>query len=244
MTTHTFDPVLITGATSGIGFELANEFARRGHPLVVVGPVEPEIRTLAGRLSHEHHVPVTPLAADLRNQTAADELYARLTALGVPCNILVVNAGPFRRDALDFSLADEIASMRAAVDSGLHLARRVLPALHERGSGRVLIAAAASAFAPAPVQAACAAVRIDVVSAAESLADSLGRSGVTVTAFCHAAADTVSIPVGIEGQTPGFSTVASAAPAPASDIVDSFIRGDRIINPGVSTPATIIESVA
>src|SRR5215216_1774789 len=96
MTSSSFsknETALITGASSGIGLALAREFAKHGHPLVLVAPVQAELDHIAAELRTEFGVTVLPVAKDLYNEAAAEELFDQLMNEGVGIEILVNNAG-------------------------------------------------------------------------------------------------------------------------------------------------------
>jgi len=85
------ETTLITGASSGIGLHLAKEFARHGHPLVLIAPVEEELNRIARDLSAAYHVDVGIMACDLREPNAAERIFSGLA--GRDIEILVNNAG-------------------------------------------------------------------------------------------------------------------------------------------------------
>src|SRR4051812_43913293 len=85
--------VLITGASSGIGFHLARQFAQHGHRLYLVAPESGSLENAADTIAREFDVTATPLAKDLTDAAAIDELCDQLSADGVNIDILVNNAG-------------------------------------------------------------------------------------------------------------------------------------------------------
>src|SRR5438045_1289552 len=84
---------LVTGASSGIGLQIAREFARRGHPLVLVAPVDSELETIAEQMEAEFGVSVDFFARDLTEEDAASSIFTQLTEDGIEIEILVNNAG-------------------------------------------------------------------------------------------------------------------------------------------------------
>src|SRR3954470_9466549 len=90
---HHDETVLITGASSGIGLHLAHEFARHGHPLVLVAPVEAELNEIAAHMQGTHGVTARVIAKDLEQPNAAQEIFDELQRDGVAVDILVNNAG-------------------------------------------------------------------------------------------------------------------------------------------------------
>src|SRR5690606_1447266 len=87
------ETTLITGASSGIGYHLARELAKHGHPLIIVAPVLAEVERVATEIQRECKVGVQPLAKDLSQEHAADEIFAALSGSGTRVDILVNNAG-------------------------------------------------------------------------------------------------------------------------------------------------------
>src|SRR5436853_2287151 len=87
------ETALITGSSSGIGFHLAHEFARHGHPLVLVAPVQSELEGVARKIKTEHGVNVTVIAKDLEKENSAQEIFNELRAQAIDVDILVNNAG-------------------------------------------------------------------------------------------------------------------------------------------------------
>ncbi|HEX9048512.1 MAG TPA: SDR family NAD(P)-dependent oxidoreductase, partial [Verrucomicrobiae bacterium] len=85
--------VLITGASSGIGLELAREFARNGHPLVIVAPIHEEIDAVANQIQEEFGTEITSLAADLSREDSPQFIFDALQERGLDVHILVNNAG-------------------------------------------------------------------------------------------------------------------------------------------------------
>src|SRR3954463_10874704 len=91
------ETTLVTGATSGIGFHLAQEFASHGHPLVLVAPVEAELQQIASELEDQHGVSIRVIAKDLEEPQAAQQIFDELATNSVTIEILVNNAGHGQR---------------------------------------------------------------------------------------------------------------------------------------------------
>src|SRR3954468_9887428 len=88
------ETALITGSSSGIGLHLAHEFARHGHPLVLVAPVLSELKNVGADIQSKHNVSGDVVAKDLENDNAAEEIFAELSRRDIRIDILVNNAGP------------------------------------------------------------------------------------------------------------------------------------------------------
>ena len=179
---------LITGASAGLGLELARLFAADGHPLVLAARRADRLESLAGTLRRDFEVDVKVVAADLAEAGAAAALADRLAAEGPGIRHLVNNAGvgaygPFvARDPDAYrNLLD--LNVRALTD----LTRLLLPPLLADGAGGrrgVLNVASTAAFQPGPLMAAYFASKAYVLSLSEALHEELRGTGVTVTAFC------------------------------------------------------------
>jgi short-subunit dehydrogenase len=175
---------LITGASSGIGLELARIFAKNRHDLVLVARTEPKLRELseeAQAFGVRGHV----IAADLSVPGAVQALTDRVHALGVDVDILVNNAGyadfgPFVETPLDV----ELSMIQVNIVALTELTKRLLPAMVARKSGRILNLASTAAFFPGPLMAVYYATKAYVLSFSEAIATELEGTGVTVTALC------------------------------------------------------------
>lgn len=185
---------VVTGASSGIGYELAVQFARAGFDLIVAAE-DQDITTAAGSLQEFGSGPgvqVMPVQADLATFDGVEELCAAVAGAGVPPEALAINAGigvsgDFVRDN---ELADELRLVNLNVTSAVHLAKRVLPSMIAQGSGGVLFTSSIAATAPGPYHATYAASKAFLLSFAEALGYELRATGVTVTALMPGPTDT------------------------------------------------------
>ena len=179
------ETALITGASGGIGLELARLFAARGFDLIVVARRAAELEALAERCRRERGVEVHVRPTDLLAVGAASKLVQQLSDDGLEVDILVNNAGLMDMGAfatIDVDRHERLLQLNVVVLASL--ARRILPAMIERGHGRILNVASTSAFQPVPSMALYAASKAFVLSLSESLSEELKGTGVTVTALC------------------------------------------------------------
>jgi short-subunit dehydrogenase len=175
---------LITGASSGIGLELARICAHNGHDVVLVARHEDKLRGLAAELAGRS-VRAHVLAADLAAPGAAAALVARVQALGVDVDVLVNNAGfglygRFAETALD----TELSMIQLNIVALTELTKRLLPPMVARRSGRIMNVASTAAFFPGPLMAVYYATKAYVLSFSEAIANELQGTGVTVTVLC------------------------------------------------------------
>lgn len=177
--------VLITGASSGIGRELARIFARDGYNLILVNRDIQRLNLLASELREKYSSNVKVFAKDLTFIFSADEIFAELTREGIHIDILVNNAGvgvhgPFAETDLKKGLDMLQINMLAPT----HLTRLFLPAMIQKKFGKIMNVASTAAFQPGPLMAGYFASKAYVLSFSEALANELDGSGVTVTTLC------------------------------------------------------------
>lgn len=181
---------LITGASSGIGEEIARELARRGANVVLVARSEGKLQELARELIAQHGIQAHVLPVDLTSADAGQQLEQGVQKLGLNVDILVNNAGfgffgEFREQP-----AEDIHRMIAVNISALtDLTRRFLPGMMQRGRGRVLNVASTAAFQPGPLMAVYYATKAYVLSFSEAVNEELrthpaAKGNVSVTALC------------------------------------------------------------
>jgi short-subunit dehydrogenase len=181
---------LVTGASVGIGAELARELARHGHDLVLAARSIAPMETLAAEL-RDAGAAATVIAADLSKPGAAATLAHDIARRGLAIEILVNNAGlgaAGRFDRSDPARIGEI--LQVNIVALTELTRLLLPAMVERGHGRIMLVASVAAFQPGPRMAAYFASKAYVLSLGEALAYELRGTGVSVTTLCPGATST------------------------------------------------------
>jgi len=181
---------VVTGASSGIGFALAEQFAQHGFDLLVTSGSD-AIERAAERL-RTFGAQVESVAADLAEYDGVESLYKRIVESGRPVDAIAINAGvgvsgDFARET---SLEDELNLIELNVTSSVHLAKRVLKDMVERGQGRVLITSSIAGTMPAPFEAVYGASKAFLKSFAEGIREELKGTGVTVTALMPGATET------------------------------------------------------
>ena len=173
---------VVTGASSGIGHELAGELAERGFDLLVVAENE-EITTAPARLERPG-AQVTAMRADLTVPTEVDAFATKIKSLNRPVNVLAINAGVGISGGFvqDTSLDDQLAVVDLNVRSAVHLVKLLLPDMVDRAAGRLLFTSSIAATSPGPFQAVYHASKAFLQSFAQGLREELKGTGVTVTA--------------------------------------------------------------
>lgn len=179
------DTALVTGASGGIGEELARLIAADGVNVVLVARSGGKLAALAEELTRRHQVSAVALEQDLSAPDAVDRLERDLASRGLRIDILVNNAGfgtygPF----VETSEAEELRLLQVNVVALTALTKRLLPGMVQRRHGRVLNVASTAAFQPGPLMAVYYASKAFVLSFSEALANETAGTGVTVTCLC------------------------------------------------------------
>jgi short-subunit dehydrogenase len=178
---------VVTGASSGIGLELARQCLQNGFDILVCADSE-KIEEAATQLSTDGNV-VEVCRADLATYEGCEELVRAVGGRAI--DALLLNAGVGTSgEFVDIPLEDELRMIALNCDAVIHLAKRLIPAMKARGSGRVLVTASVVSTAAAPYQAVYAATKAFDLNFAEGLRYELKDSGVTVTALQPGATDT------------------------------------------------------
>lgn len=176
---------VVTGASSGIGDELARAFAARGRALVLVARRRERLEELADRLRTEHGVAVEVVASDLARPEAPGELVAALSDRGITIDTLVNNAGfGLVGGFAALSYDEQVGMIELNVLTLTKLCRHVLPGLIQARRGGILNVASTAAFQAGPNMAVYYATKAFVLSLTEALHEEAKPHGVTVTALC------------------------------------------------------------
>lgn len=182
---------LITGASGGIGYELAKLFARDGYNLALVARSGDNLNQVAGELQGKFGVTVKTIALDLTTAPAARFLFDQLQRERVVVDVLVNNAG-FGVLGEFVEIAEEkiLGQIQLNVTALTHLTRLFLPGMVERRGGKIMNVASTAAFQPGPLMAVYYATKAYVLSFSEALANEVAGTGVVVSCFCPGPTDT------------------------------------------------------
>ena len=177
--------VLITGASSGIGYELAHTYARNDYALVVVARREERLVALKAELEKKYQSEVKVIVKDLALESSSKGLYEQLEADQIKVDVLINNAG-----VGDFSSFTQIEEekLNRMIDLNIKsltlLSRLFVQGMVERGSGYIINIASTAAFQPLPMMAVYGATKAYVLSFTEALAEELKDTGVGSMALC------------------------------------------------------------
>jgi uncharacterized protein len=227
---------LVTGASSGIGADLARELAARGHGVVLVARRADRLEALASELRSTKGVRAEALACDLTDPDAIAALPGRIEELGLTIDILVNNAGyGSAGQFVDLDKQAETDMVRLNCEAVVALSGIYAPAMAERGSGAILILASSAGMQPIPAQATYAASKAFALHFGEALHTELSDLGVAVTTVCPG-------PIATEfaeraGLTEAFEGVPSFARVSPQDCarlsIEGLAKNRRVVVPGL-----------
>lgn len=222
---------LITGASSGIGADLARLFARDGYDLVLVARSEGKLHELAKELG----VTSTVIVADLAKPGAAQMIAGALVARSINIDVLVNNAGygltgPF----VENDLRTEVEMIQVNCVAVTELTKLLLPGMVARKQGRIVNVASTAGFQPGPYMAVYYATKAYVLSFSEALADELRDTPVTVTALCPGPTATGFGSVAGMDETRLFTMMRPMSSAKVAQLgYEGMKRGKRVVITGM-----------
>jgi short-subunit dehydrogenase len=235
---------LITGASGGIGYELAKLFAHDHHNLVLVARSGQKLTQFADELERQFGVSAKPVALDLTEAAAPQFLFDQLRREGIAVDILVNNAGYAKYgEFLEVPLEEHLGQIQLNVSALTVLTKLFLPPMLEKRAGRIMNVASTAGFQAGPLMAVYYATKSYVILFSEALANELQNSGVTVTCLCPSATET-----GFAKRTGNERTrlFASLRPMSAKTVARAGYRGLRkgktLVIPGMRNWLTM-ESV-
>lgn len=175
---------LVTGASAGIGVELARELAGRGAKLILTARRKERLEALAAELA-TRGTETRIVAADLNDPTAPQQIYDATEGAGIAVDILINNAGLGQFGAFHASpMEQELSQVRVNCLAVVHLTRLFLPRMVERKRGWVLVMASTASFQPVPYLSTYAATKVFDRFFAQALAAEVAQFGIKVTTLC------------------------------------------------------------
>jgi uncharacterized protein len=183
--------VLITGASSGIGMELARIFARNNYDLVIIARNEEKLHALAKELEEKNKIKVKVIAKDLRGPNAVHLLYSQLKHENINIDILINNAGfgTFGH-FVEADLGKQIEMLQLNIVALTQLCHQFGKDMVKAGKGQILNVASTAAFQPGPLMAVYFASKAYVLSFSEALHNELSGKGVNVSCLCPGMTET------------------------------------------------------
>ena len=223
--------VVITGASSGIGTELARGLARRGYPLVLVARRRERLDDLAGELSNEYSVGVDVMPLDLSDAESRQQLAERLRSEPIAG---LCNSAGFGTSGVFHTLPIERESEEVVLNALtlMELTHAALPGMVERGGGAVLNIASIAGFQPIPFMAIYSATKAFVQTFSEAVHEELHGTGVSVTVLCPGPVPTEWAQIAdAEHVNAGFAQVSPHGVAEAA--IAGMLDGKRSVVPGL-----------
>jgi hypothetical protein len=225
---------LVTGASGGIGEELARLLAADGRDLVLVARRRDKLESLASELSARHDVRARVIASDLAREQAPQEIFDELRDAGEEVDVLINNAG-FGSYGL-FAETDartELDLLQVNVVALTHLTKLFLPMMIARRAGQVMNVASTAAFQPGPLMAVYYASKAYVLSFSEALSNETGGTGVTVTALCPGPTETGFVAAAGLGESKLFDRAVMDARTVAEAGYRGMLAGKSVVIPGL-----------
>lgn len=224
---------LITGASAGLGLELAQLFAADKHDVVLVARRREQLEALATRLAAERGVVAGVISADLADPGAPQRIVDELKRRGTEIEFLVNNAGFGTTGRfVERDLLRELAMVQVNVTALVHLTGLLLPPMVARGSGRVLNLGSTAGFQPGPFMSVYYATKAFVNSFTEALAYELRGTGVTATVSCPGATATEFGKIAGNDRSPLFRMGTMSATEVAAHAYKAMMSAKVVAIPG------------
>ena len=228
---------VVTGASSGIGADIARELASRGWPVTLVARREERLKALADELMSAHGVRGDVVAADLADPESRQGMIDEIAARGLDVEILVNNAGFGSGGSVhEADRTAEVAMIRTNVEALADLTYAYAPQMVRRGNGAILNVASTAAFQPLPGSATYAATKAFVLALSEAMHEELKGTGVTTTAVCPGPVRTPFVDIISKGESESVSSMPSfvwlSSEETAKAAVEGMLRGRRVVIPG------------
>ena len=237
---------VVTGASSGIGAEMARVLAAEGYGVTLVARREGPLKDLAAELGGSVRAEV--VTADLSDEKSRRAILPAIEERGLVAAALVNNAGFSTTGRIQDADPDrELMMLRTDVEAVVDLCTLFVPGMVARGGGAILNVASTAAFQPIPGQAGYAASKAFVLSYSRAIAVELKESGITVTALCPGPVDTEFVRVAgfdearAKSSTPGFMWV--PAPDVAKAGIHGMLRGKGVVIPGTGNRVTAYAAI-
>lgn len=236
--------VLITGASSGIGLELAKIFAKNGYSLVLCSRSRQKLTSLGKKLEKNHNINTTSIKIDLSKKGSAKELYDKVKERNIQVNILVNDAGVgLWGEFIDTDSKKEQAMIHLNITSLTELNKFFLRDMTKRNEGKILNVGSLAGFFPGPLESVYYATKAYVISFSESLSHELKDTNITLSCLCPGPTKT-----GIEKASGADKSKLYKGnimqPEEVAQIAyNGLMKGKRIIVPGINNKLSYFSSL-
>jgi hypothetical protein len=237
------ETVLITGASSGIGLDLARIFAAKKFDLILTARNHARLTELARQLEKDHAIEAHVIVADLSRPDGPHQIFSEVTRLGLPVDNLINNAGfGAYGEFTDIPLDEELEMIQVNITALTHLTKLAMPQMVQRKRGRIMNVASTAAFQPGPLMAVYYATKAYVLSFSEAIANELKPHGITVTCLCPGATATEFAARADMEKSRLFKMPKMKSPTVAMAGYKGMMRGKTLIVPGLLNK-TLAQSV-
>lgn len=224
---------LISGASSGLGYELARIFAEKGSNLILIARQENKLRQIAAELEGNHNIKILVIPQDLSQPAAADKVFNKVRECSIVVDYLVNNAGfyiqgPFR----ETSWEKELELIHLQCINHTKLVKLLLPEMLEKKEGGILNVCSTGSFMPGPYNDIYCATKSFMLSFSEALAEELAGSGVKITALCPGGMNTSF--QDLRRRNHSYFNPLMEAPVVAKSGYHAFMKGKRVFVPGIA----------
>lgn len=232
---------LVTGASAGLGLDLARLFAKDHVDVVLVARRREKLEQLAGELAKEHGIKAHVVAADLGDPGAPQAIFDEVGRLGVTVEFLVNNAGFGSNGAfVELDAKREVEMVQVNVTALLHLTRLFLPGMVARKRGRILNVGSTAGFVPGPYMATYYATKAFVLSFSEALSQELSGTGVTSTVLCPGPTATEFAGVAGNDKSKLFKGAVADSLSVARAGYVGMKKGTPIVVPGIGNKINVL----
>lgn len=234
---------LITGATSGIGYELAKLFAADGYNLIIVARTVTDLERTAAEFSSRYHVTVMTIAKDLFEREAPFDLYDEIRQQGISIDVLVNDAaqGLFGK-FVETDLQKELDMLQLNIGAYLILTKLYLREMITRGDGKILNVASIASKVPGPYQSVYHGTKAFIHSFTEAIRAEIDGSGVTVTSLLPGATDTDFFRKAHMEESRILEQDLADPAKVAKDGFEALMKGDDMVISGLKNKAQIAAS--
>ena len=225
---------LITGASTGIGKELAHIHAEKGGDLVIVSRSKDKLDQLKAELEKKHSIEVVVIAKDLSNQDAAQEIYDEVKTAGIEIEFLINNAGFGALGKFhELELERQVNMINLNITALTVLTRLFLPDFLKKNKGKILNVSSTASFMPGPLQAVYYATKAYVTFFSNALSEELYDTNITVTNLMPGATETEFGAVSGMDKTSMFQKTATARSV-AEDAYGGMMKGKLDVVSGLT----------